>query len=288
MGLACLGLGVFGVAWADGAARLVSGDSEFEFSNWAGSTILVRTFIPEKLASNTPIVIVMHGASRDGIRYYGDWKSLGKEHGFVVVVPEFPVTAFAKSARYNLGHVFDVDTGKLRDEEAWTFSAIEPLFDEVVERISGQQISYTLYGHSAGSQFVHRFLYYKPQARASRYIAANAGWYTLPLYKFDYPYGLEGSGIEPARLAAIFEKDLIILLGSEDIDPQARKLRQTEEAKIQGPHRLARGVTMYRTGKATAREMNVPFNWRFELVKGADHDNAKMAPAAAELVDLEK
>jgi hypothetical protein len=38
---------------------------------------------------------------------------------------------------------------------------------------------------------------------------------------------------------------------------------------------------MYRIAKTRAEELGVPFNWQLFLIKGADHDNAKMAPAAA-------
>jgi len=37
-------------------------------------------------------------------------------HGFIAVVPEFTATDFEGSARYNLGYVFDPDTGERRDQ----------------------------------------------------------------------------------------------------------------------------------------------------------------------------
>ena len=258
--------------------------SEFEFANWAGKPIKVLVFVPDKSTENTPIVFVMHGASRTAERYLNDWVPQAEDHNLVIVVPEFTVGDFPKSDHYNLGHVFTRGSHKLRPEDDWTFSAIEPLFDEVVEKIGGRQTAYTLYGHSAGSQFVHRYLYYKPDARVNRYIAANAGWYTLPDFDFEYPYGFTDANIDPDMLAGFFAKDLILLLGREDTDPNADKLRQTKEARIQGPNRLARGITMFRTAKAKAEELGVEFNWQLMLVPGADHDNAKMAPAAATLV----
>lgn len=257
---------------------------EWLFENWQGPAIPIRMFVPAEAAANSQVVIVMHGASRDATRYFDDWKKLGEEHNLVVVVPEFSTKDFNRSARYNLGFVFDPASGKQREEAQWTFSAIEPLFDEVVKRIGGKQQRYSIYGHSAGSQFVHRFMYYKPDARVDNYIAANAGWYTLPVEDFEFPYGLRKSGIDESELPRMLAQPMTLLLGREDDDPDSPKLRKTREANQQGPHRLARGLTMYRVAKARAEELGVPFNWKLLVVNGADHDNAKMAPVAAALI----
>ena len=274
--------------WALAAVLLSStaafaDEIEWQFEDWSGPSFPVKMFTPADVGPETTIMIVMHGASRDVRRYYKDWKALGEKLGFVVVVPEFSARKFKGSARYNLGHVFDADTGQLRPKEQWTFAAIEPLFDDVVSRLTGDQKSYMIYGHSAGSQFVHRFMYYVPEARVSRYFAANAGWYTLPVSDFDYPYGFPGSGLDDADLPRIFAEPLTILLGREDIDKKDEKLRKTREAQRQGPNRLARGLTMFRVAKARAEELGLEFSWKLVIVNGADHDNAKMAPAAAAL-----
>lgn len=263
------------------AANVFAQESEWRFENWEGRAFPVSMFVPEDAGPETKIVIVMHGASRDAVRYFRDWKAIGEQMGLIIVVPEFTKQRFRGSARYNLGYVFDPDTSRQRPEELWTFSAIEPLFDEVVARVGGKQTSYVIYGHSAGSQFVHRYLYYKPDARVSRYIAANAGWYTLPVMDFEYPYGLDKSGLSDTEMPAVFARHMIILLGRDDTDPNSKSLRHTPEAERQGPNRLARGLTMYRSAKARAEELGVPFNWQLFLIKDADHNNAKMAPAAA-------
>lgn len=259
-------------------------EAEWTFSGWAGPAVPVKTYVPVRRDALTPIVIVMHGASRDAPRYYEDWKVLAESQGFILAVPYLSKDHFPGSAAYNLGDVFDPETGKQRATDQRTFALIEPLFDEIVSRVDGEQEGYVLYGHSAGSQFVHRFMFYVPEARASKFIAANAGWYTMPDFSIDYPYGLKDSGLQPDDMAAIYAKPLVLLQGRADTDKNADKLRKTPEAERQGANRLERGLAMHRLGKAYAEEMGAEFNWQLRIVKGADHDNAKMAPAAATLI----
>ena len=51
---------------------------------------------------------------------------------------------------------------------------------------------YSLFGHSAGAQVAHRFLYFIHPNRASRTVLANSGYYTMPIEEISYPYGLKG------------------------------------------------------------------------------------------------
>jgi hypothetical protein len=133
---------------------------------------------------------------------------------------------------------------------------------------------------------VHRFLYYKPDARVSKAILANAGWYTMPDFGVDYPYGLSESGVDHDVLTGYFGRNVTVLLGDADIDTSDDDLRRTPEAELQGPHRLARGHTFFRVAKAKAKALGVDFNWRIRIVPGAEHSNAQMTPAAAKLVIL--
>lgn len=267
------------------ACLLAGGASaqEFVFSEWAGPPVPVRLASPASADACAPVVFVLHGASRDAPRYYEDWAPLAERHGFVAVVPEFSADRFEGSRAYNLGDAFD-DEGNPRPEAQWSFSVIEPLFDEVVRRLGGRQAAYGMYGHSAGAQFTHRYRYYKPRSRLATAVAANAGWYTMPLDSVGYPYGLRDSGIDPSALPAALAGALVILLGDADVEVDAAKLRKTPEAELQGPHRLARGEAYFRVGGALAAERGVPFGWRLSVVPRAGHVNALMAPAAAKIL----
>lgn len=273
---------------------LAVGDvSRFMFDKWAGPDIPVWTYVPSGVDSKkAPILFMMHGASRNPARYLLEWVPYAQSNGFIVVGPEFAKKDFSGSRRYNSGFVFGKkgDDYYLRDEEKWGFSALEPLFDHVVQALGSEQTQYTLYGHSAGSQFVHRFLYYKPEARVKRYLAANAGWYTLPVtdqvypYGFKEPYGLKEAELSADRIKSALQKDVIILLGNKDIDMSHSSLRRTPEAMLQGAHRFNRGANFLDVGRAQAERFSVKFGWRGKVVEDVAHSNGGIAKVAANYV----
>lgn len=268
-----------------GKAPLATGQSSFMLSGWGGPDLPVLAYVPYSVEpSAAPILIMMHGARRRPGRYLDEWKDLAKKHRFIVVAPHFTREAYPGSRSYNLGNRETAD-GAPQDEAVWSFSAIEPLFDAVTARLGSAQTRYHLYGHSAGSQFVHRFLYFKPDARVKRYYAANAGWYTAPDFTEAYPYGLQGSGIDEQAMRGVFGKDVVVLLGDADTDTTADSLRTTPEAMRQGPHRYARGLYFFRYARAQAEALDAPFNWRIGIVEGVAHSNAGMAAAAAPMID---
>jgi hypothetical protein len=234
---------------------------------------------PTGLAPDRPLVFVMHGMDRNADEYRDQWHDLAEDYDFLLVVPEFSDRKFPDAEAYNLGSIFDGQGGR-RPEADWSFSAIEPIFDEVRKRFGMEADGYALYGHSAGAQFVHRFLFHVPEARTTRAVAANAGWYTMPDFSIEYPYGLKDSAVSREMLEKAMQRPLTILLGEEDTGPEHPSLRRTPEAMAQGPHRLARGRAFFGSGQAAARDLGVPFAWQLLTVPGAEHENRLMAPAA--------
>jgi pimeloyl-ACP methyl ester carboxylesterase len=265
--------------------RIPVGASQFIFDEYpplADKPLTVWTFRPDSAAvDEMPIVFVMHGFGRKAEDYRDAWVPHARAYNVLVVVPTFGAEDFPGGDGYNLGSIFTQD-GEPTPEDEWAFSAIEPLFDHVASITDSNQDSYYLYGHSAGSQFAHRFLLFKPENRAHAVVAANAGWYTMPHFNADFPYGLNGSPSTPDELKDGLAKNLIVLLGEDDNNPNAGSLRTTPEAMVQGEHRLARGRTFYRAAEEVADSLDVPFNWTLQTVPGVGHDNEQMAAAAAE------
>ncbi len=261
------------------------GPGSFIFKNWAGPPITVWTYAPQSSTlANLPVVVVMHGLNRDGDRYRDEWIETAREHDLIILAPTFSSDDFPRSNGYNLGNMFERKSGAAIREDMWSFSAIDGLFDEAVQRLGGTQTSYALYGHSAGAQFVHRYLYFKPTTRADIFITANAGWYTMPDFNQAFPYGLEGAGLDPSQLDHALASDVVVLLGDQDTDEADPNLRRTPEAMAQGPHRFARGQAFFKAGQERAAANGIAFGWRKVTVPRAHHSNALMAPAAAAII----
>lgn len=259
---------------------LSSGDGVFEFSGWKGPTLRVFYHLPARVTAATPVVFVMHGRGRDADRYRNEWSPLAESNRFILAVPEFDEARFPGGESYNHGRFRDKD-GRIRPREQWSFSAIEPLFDEVKVRTGTHVETYAIYGHSAGAQFVHRFALFMPEARFHAAVSANAGSYAMPVFDVDFPFGLRGSPVDTATLKRSLGKPMVVLLGTADVDPNHQSLPRQPEAMAQGSHRLARGQAFYEKAKAVAEQLDTPFRWQLRYAEGIAHSNGGMAKFAA-------
>lgn len=281
--------------WAFGET-VAPGRGLFEFQQ-AGKTVPVWYFLPTPVKPDLPVLFVMHGVKRDAERYREDWIPHAEKAGFVLVVPEFSRAEFPKDADYSLGSVLDGEGPKdpfkeevrTRAFDQRAFSFIEPIFDAMRQRIGNVTETYQLYGHSAGAQFAHRFLYFVPGARVSQVVAANAGWWTLPDPKVAFPYGLNGSpGVGEAVLKGVLQRRLIVLLGTADTDPKDANLNRSEGAMAQGAHRFERGKHFFEQGQIRAIALDVPLGWKLGPAPGVGHRDSGMAPFAMEWLFGEK
>jgi poly(3-hydroxybutyrate) depolymerase len=251
----------------------------FTFDGWAGPPLRVYATRPAGLAADRPVVIVMHGVQRNARDYRDQWHELANRHRFLLLVPEFGERDFPGAEGYNFGYR-RTGEGHSRPRERWAYAVLEPLFDDARVRFGSSADRYALYGHSAGAQFVHRYLFFVPGARVARVVPANAGWYMMPDYSVAFPYGLGGSSVTSEDLRRTLALPVTVLLGARDTDPQHPSLRRTPEALRQGATRLERGQRFFATARAYAERQEIPFGWRQVLVPDAGHDNRLMAPAA--------
>lgn len=247
-----------------------------------GDTIGIYYYIPEGNLKKMPVQIVMHGMGRNADGYRDKWIKWADKYGFAVIVPHYPDDPYTEEV-YQQGNVKNPD-GNLNSREDLIYGAIDRIFDFVRDHSELKARKYNIYGHSAGAQFVHRFLLFDKTSRCEKAVAANSGWYTFTDETIGYPYGLKGC-VEKFGLdkAAYYAKDLTILLGDADT-LRTSNLRQTPKADKQGLTRLARGEKFYNDCKADAAKMGVPFNWKIDYVPHVGHSNGKMAGPAAAII----
>jgi len=267
----------------DGAGRFLFEDPK----TTTGKALPVWTYRPKSFTPDTPILFVMHGVKRNADDYRDNWTGLADEHSLLIVAPEFSSDNFPKSRAYNLGNVMShVDAGGKfipAPEKDWSFPIIDRIFEAVRQASGSRRTTFSIFGHSAGAQFVHRYLTFTGGPKVDLALAANAGWYMLPSGNETFPYGLGQTALTDGHLRNAFGKTLVVMLGEEDTKQDAN-LRTTREAMRQGPTRLDRGKNYFETARQAAAKMGVPFNWRMVLVPGVGHSNAAMAGPAAMLV----
>ncbi len=239
-----------------------------------GKPLKTYLYKPSGFNAQTPLVFIMTGTKRNANTYCKQWLKHARAKGFALLVPKFDTRQFPGSRTYHQGNVLN-SAGGLNPESSWAYSAIDGLFQQFKTRHRSVLSHYSIYGHSAGAQFVHRLVMFKPQSPIKTAVAANAGYYTLPQNQ-PYPYGVQGIPFSNRA----FLQPLLILLGEKDVDPHHRYLRKTLQAMEQGPHRLARGLNFFKRAKQEAKKAGISFRWRIQGVKGVGHSNSKMARAA--------
>ncbi|MEN0068382.1 MAG: hypothetical protein AAGA48_40050 [Myxococcota bacterium] len=263
----------------------IEGTGDYEFASYeplASKPLRVFFHVPRSTRDDSPVVIVMHGQNRDADAYRDTWIPLAETFGFVVAAPQFRDVFYAGSNGYALGNVFrdgeNPSPETERDSSEWSYQWLEPLFDDIVARTPTEVETYQAWGHSAGAQFLHRFVMFISDARYDYVVAANAGWYTMPDDAVPFPYGLGDSPIEGGD-RSFFSRDLIVHNGDNDDNPQSSSLRRTPEADEQGLHRLDRGA--YFVEQSAQLAGDGPFAWAREVVPGVGHSQEGMAPVGA-------
>ncbi len=264
-----------------GGVGILPGSSSFNHL-FTGRNVVVPvwTYLPPDAPEDPPIVIVCHGMGRNASGNRNSWRQHADRLGFLVVAPEFTDEDFPGSNYYNLANM-RTSGGSVNPQSVWTFQAIEDIFDDVVERMGSSRDSYHLYGHSAGSQFVHRMLWFMPAIRVDRAVMANAGWYTMPEISTSYPHGFGSAGVSLDVIRPRLAGRHLVLLGTEDNDPDHPQLCGSSACNAQGPHRFARGNTFYDAAEHFAGLTGTDFGWSLGYVPGVGHSNAGMAAHAA-------
>lgn len=254
------------------------------YENSGRKSIKVWTFLPENWKNRDRILFVMHGGGRNADDYLDAWKEIADENNILVIAPEFE-NKFSKYTTndYQEGNLFTF-FGTQNPREEWAYQVIENIFDHIKKTNNITNDNYDIFGHSAGGQFVHRMILLMPEARIKNAVAANAGFYTLPVWDLEYPYGLKHTPSTNHSIQRSFKKQLIILLGEKDDDPALGTFRETPLAMQQGKHRLERGSYFYQKSSELSRQKSLAFNWKIDTVENVGHNYREMSSQAVSYI----
>ena len=227
---------------------------------------------------NADFIMVMHGLDRNSLDYIQAWKNFGENNNYVCAAPTFSSADWPGSISYNLGNMFNsTNYNLLNPDSVWSFTLISKIHDELVEALGMKNEQYDIWGHSAGAQFVHRLMTFKPDYKIQHAIAANAGWYTLPDFDIDYPFGLKNDNLifDETFTEDLVIKPLVIMRGTADTIRDGN-LNTSTEADAQGKNRYERAGTYF----SYANQIDVQHKWKLIDVENVGHDYVSMAKAA--------
>lgn len=246
-----------------------------------GKVVNVWYNIPEGVKGKADVQFVMHGDGRNADTYFKAWKAFSDSLGFVLIVPEFDKEQFPVSL-YHQGNVMAADSSFNASEDR-VYKLIDGIFEFFVDHSEIKADRFNIYGHSAGGQFVHRFMMLGGSRHVGRAVAANPGWYSFPTDSVAWPYGAMGL-VTADEKKSFYAKDMVVLLGEADTLRYNNNLHISPAADAQGLNRLERGKTYFEWCRRDAESLGLDFNWELEFVPGVGHSNTKMAPAAVKVL----
>lgn len=89
--------------------------------------------------------------------------------GWVVISPLSSSTDFPTYEEFSMGNLL------LTEDRRTSYPAIDRGFQKIKDQLGFQTEKYSFYGHSAGAQFVHRFVLFNPESLRKAAALANAG-----------------------------------------------------------------------------------------------------------------
>jgi hypothetical protein len=277
---------LIGLLWVIALANNVEGKEleSFIFKSSDNPDVQIFFSPPPNISAKTKVLMVMAGRQRNAKEYLESWIDWGAKNDYLVLAPLFDDKNWVEPLGYNFGNIAagEEQSSKPNPKSKWAFTLIEQMFDSFRAKFSLKTKKYDLFGHSAGGQFVNRFMLFLPKNRVRVAIAANPGFYTLPDLNKDFPYGLKNSPVKIGEndLLSWTKRKLILMRGTADVE-RTESLRQTPEADAQGRNRFERAAFMF----AQINQINPKTKWQLIDVPNVKHDQKRMALAAQSFLE---
>ena len=250
---------------------------KFTFTSWNKPDLDVFYHLPKTIDNDTKVLFVVHGNTRNADDYLNSWIRLTKDKNIAIFAPHFKRSSFISFNTLQMS----TSNGKIRtNTNLYLNNSIDTLFEYIKAKFKLNDKLYDIYGHSAGAQFVHRYLLMSDNPSVNKAVAANAGWYTF-LNGADFPYGVKNPPISltDSNVKKFLSTNLYILIGTNDIDVDS-SINKSKGAQKQGINRLQRAKNFFTYTESIVEQNNLEFKWKYQAVPGAPHSNKVMSKAA--------
>ncbi len=223
---------------------------------------------PPAAEREPPILVVVHGISRNAAEHAEAFAAVAAERGAVLVAPLFSRELFPDYQR--LGR---------RGRGLRADLALEAMLSDVRHRLGVATRRIHLFGFSGGAQFAHRYALAYPERVAGLMLAA-AGWYTLPDPGLPFPRGLAPCERLPDlrfSLPAFLRIPITVLAGERDTLRDDTLNRNRLIDRRLGSNRFERARRWVELLTAAAAGLGIPARLRFLPLPASDHDFATCA-----------
>lgn len=242
-------------------------------------------YIPDQTPKN--ILVIAHGmlsksdkASDVAKKYLSRWIRYADEYGLLLIAPVFDTPRFG-----NLGGGF----GGYRNLFG-KYTSADTFINKIVNRYSIKTSSgnnrFYLYGHSAGGQFVNRYVVTHPE-RIIRAVISAAGRYSYPTTSSKWPYGAgnlsktlkwnDGTKkrvniTKPLRKYALAARKVSIVIGSKDIKTQPKRPAHIGNTRIEIANSWANQMNN------NAKRYGVDGSVNVHVIPDIGHSSSKLTP----------
>ncbi len=251
-----------------------------------------QLYLPQTPAQH--ILVVAHGmlgkneqASQQAKTYAERWIPYAEQHGLIIIAPVFDDERFGNLTQGYGGY------RNLFGKYIRADNFVHQLVEQYRNRTHSGSGQFYLYGHSAGGQFVARYVVSHPDRVISAVISA-AGRYSYPNESVPWPYGAasltksiswdEGSIMRQERVTpqlinyAKAAARVQIVIGGSDTEAQPGRPAHTGSNRLEYAHSWASAMNNL------AKRYNMPANIQVHQVTGAGHNSARLTPKAAALL----
>ena len=210
-----------------------------------------------------PVLVSVHGISRNAGQHARAFGSQAARLGFVTVAPRFAHPDFPGYQR--LGHCRD---GRQSSPEA----ALEEILDEVKTATGADTSRVFLFGFSGGAQFAHRFALCRPH-RVRALVLGSAGWYTFPDTGQPFPRGLGpaplSSGLDLLHFLRI---PVLVTVGDRDTRRDGAFNASRKLDLQQGRNRVERGQHWVAAMREAAQRVGIEGRFSFRVLHTCGHN----------------